>query len=154
MDSEKQRQHRHDDARLTESRNARSEQLTRDAYRVANQYRMASRRALEWIRTLKAQLVFRYEISDLFHFHNTHCICVGGVACLLLLHPRMSDTRNTTYPVDLRLSQPLTDGTGMLAPAAQLLQIWVQVCHIIALIDFGCFNWITKHLYTVGAHWE
>jgi len=39
---------------------------TRDAYRVTNQQRMATRRALEWIRMLKAQLVFRHEISDLF----------------------------------------------------------------------------------------
>ena len=39
---------------------------TRDAYRVANQQRMAARRVLEWIGTSKAQLVFRYEISDLF----------------------------------------------------------------------------------------
>ena len=37
---------------------------THGAYRVANQQRMAARRALEWIRT--ARLVFRYEISDLF----------------------------------------------------------------------------------------
>ena len=38
MDTEKQRQRRRDDARLTESGNARSEQLnTRGAYRVANQ---------------------------------------------------------------------------------------------------------------------
>ena len=39
---------------------------TRDAYRVAKQQRMAARRALEWIGMSKAQLVFRYEISDLF----------------------------------------------------------------------------------------
>ena len=39
---------------------------TRGAYRVANQQRMAARRALEWIGTSKAWLVFRYEISDLF----------------------------------------------------------------------------------------
>jgi len=36
------------------------------AYRVANQQRMAARRALEWIRMSKGRLVFRYEISDLF----------------------------------------------------------------------------------------
>jgi len=41
MDTEKQRQHRHDDARLAESRDA-------------NQQRMTARRALEWIGTLKA----------------------------------------------------------------------------------------------------
>ena len=63
MDTEKQRQRRRDDARLTESRNARS---THDAYRVANQQRMAARRTPEWIRTSKAWLVFRYDISDLF----------------------------------------------------------------------------------------
>ena len=69
MDTEKkQRQRRRDDARLTESGNARSEQLrTRGAYRVANQQRMAAKRAPEWIRTLKSRLVFTYEISDLFH---------------------------------------------------------------------------------------
>ena len=39
---------------------------TRDAYRVAKQQRVTARRALEWIGTLKARLVFRYEISDLF----------------------------------------------------------------------------------------
>ena len=43
---------------------------TCEAYRVANQQRMATRRALEWIRTSKAQLVFKYEISDLCgHWH-------------------------------------------------------------------------------------
>jgi len=66
MDTEKQRQHRCDDVRLTESENARRKQLTCDAYRVTNQQRMASRRALEWIAMSKAQMVFRYEISDLF----------------------------------------------------------------------------------------
>ena len=64
MDTEKQGQRRRDDARLTESGNARSEQLsTRGAYRVAQ----ATEFGLpEWIRTSKARLVFRYEISDLF----------------------------------------------------------------------------------------
>ena len=42
MDTEKQRQCRRDDARLTESGNARREQLnTRGAYRVANQQSLA-----------------------------------------------------------------------------------------------------------------
>ena len=42
MDTMKQRQHRRDNARLTESGNARSEQLnTRGAYRVANQPSLA-----------------------------------------------------------------------------------------------------------------
>ena len=68
MDAEKQRQHRRDDARLIESGNARSEQLLScGAYRVADQQRMAARRALEWIGASEARLVFRYEISDLFN---------------------------------------------------------------------------------------
>jgi len=45
MDTEKQRQRRHNGTRLTESGNVRSEQLLR----VANQQTMAARRALEWI---------------------------------------------------------------------------------------------------------
>jgi len=53
--------------RLTESRNARSKQVTSDAYRAANRLRMAARRALEWIGMFrKAWLVFRYEVCDLF----------------------------------------------------------------------------------------
>ena len=49
MDTENQRQRRHDDARLTESGNTRREQLllVPSAYRVANQQRMAALRALE-----------------------------------------------------------------------------------------------------------
>jgi len=49
-------------ATVTESGNARSEQLnTRGTYRVANQPEFD---LPEWIRTSKARLVFRYEISD------------------------------------------------------------------------------------------
>ena len=62
MDSEKQRQRRCDVVRLTKSLKCAA---TRGAYRVTNQQRMAARRALEWIRALKALLYFRYEISDL-----------------------------------------------------------------------------------------
>ena len=61
MDTEKQRQRRHDDARLIESGNARSEQLL-----LVPTESLTSRVWLEWIRTSKARLVFRYEISDLF----------------------------------------------------------------------------------------
>ena len=60
MDTEKQRQRRHDDARLTERGNARSEQLL-----VVPTESLTNRVWLEWIRTLKARLVFRYAISDL-----------------------------------------------------------------------------------------
>jgi len=61
MDTEKQRQCRRDDARLTESGNASSEQLL-----MVPTESLTNRVWLEWIRTSKARLVFRYEISDLF----------------------------------------------------------------------------------------
>ena len=49
MDTKKQRQSRCDDVRLTESGNAKSEQIaTCDACRAANRLRMAARGALEW----------------------------------------------------------------------------------------------------------
>ena len=60
MDTEKQRQRRRDDARLTESGNARSKQLL-----VVPTESLTNRVWLEWIRTSKTRLVFRYEISDL-----------------------------------------------------------------------------------------
>jgi len=59
MDTEKQRQSIYDDVRLTKSGNARSEQLPVMPSRIANQQRIAATRALEWIGTLKARLVFR-----------------------------------------------------------------------------------------------
>jgi len=46
MDTEKLRQCRHNDAKLTETEMP----ATRDAYRVTNQQTMAARRALEWIK--------------------------------------------------------------------------------------------------------
>ena len=78
MDTEKQRQRRGDDVRLTESGNAGwNRAATCGAYRVADQQRMAARRALEWIKTSEARLVFRYEISDLLtKFIEMACSCV------------------------------------------------------------------------------
>ena len=60
MDTEKQRQRRRDDARLTESRNARSEQLL-----VVHTESLTNR---EWLpgELLSGLELFRYEISDLF----------------------------------------------------------------------------------------
>ena len=61
MDTEKQRQRRRDDVRLTEGGNARSEQLnTRSAYRVANQQSLAclsgsERRRPGWFLDMKYQ---------------------------------------------------------------------------------------------------
>ena len=76
MDTEKQRQRRRDDARLTESGNSRSEQLnTFGAYRVANQQTLtclsgSERRRPGWF--------FRYEISDLFHESSVKIFTVQG----------------------------------------------------------------------------
>ena len=66
MDTEKQRQRRRDDARLTESGNARSKQLnTRGAYRVASQQRLACLNGSEcrrpgWFLDMKYQTCFKY----------------------------------------------------------------------------------------------
>jgi len=50
MDTEKQRQHRRDSGRLTESGNVGSDSsYTHGAYRIANQQTTAARRSLEWI---------------------------------------------------------------------------------------------------------
>ena len=46
---------------------------TSGAYRVTNQWRIAARRALEWIETSKDRLVFRYEISDLYGCFQQRC---------------------------------------------------------------------------------
>ena len=67
MDTEKQRQRRRNNTRLTKSGNARSEQ---HAYRVANQQRMTARRAHEWIGASKGRAGFRYEMSDLLPNKN------------------------------------------------------------------------------------
>jgi len=56
MDTEKQRKHRRNDARLIESGNARSKQLLM----------VTEKGCQERFGALKARLVFRYEISDLF----------------------------------------------------------------------------------------
>jgi len=69
MDTEKQRQRRHDDARLTESGNARSKQLnTHGAYRVANQQSLAclsgsERRRPGWFLDMKYQTCFFKEVA-------------------------------------------------------------------------------------------
>ena len=61
MDTEKQRQHRRNRRKADQDRKCQKQAATRGAYRVTNQQRMAARRALEWIGTLKAQLVIRCE---------------------------------------------------------------------------------------------
>jgi len=76
MDTEKQRQRRRDDARLTESGNARSEQLsTRGAYSVANEQSLAclsgsERRRPGWFFDMNIRLVLKYHAlrNNVFHY--------------------------------------------------------------------------------------
>ena len=85
MDTEKLRQSRRNDTRLTERRKCQKWAATHYSYRIANQQRMAARRALEWIRTSQAWLVFRYEISYLFSLlHSFSCIQDMPPFCVLL----------------------------------------------------------------------
>ena len=74
MDTEKQRQRIRDDTRLTESGDTRSGQLL-----VVPTESLTNRVWLEWIRTSKAWLVFRYETSDLLFtvMHGTTGIHVN-----------------------------------------------------------------------------
>jgi len=71
MDTEKQRQCRRDDARLTESGNARSEQLnTRGAYRVTNQQSLACLSGSEcrrpgWFLDMKYQTCYMAYSSEI-----------------------------------------------------------------------------------------
>ena len=77
MDTEKQRQRRRDDMRLTESGNTSSEQLL-----VVPTESLTNRVWLEWIRMSKAQLFFRYEISLVLE-----CITFFDVVIYLALSP-------------------------------------------------------------------
>ena len=98
MDTEKQRQRRLDDTRLTESGNARSEQLnTRGAYRVANQQSLAclsgsERRRPGWFLDMKyqtcscvAHFLFWWEGSiQMGYFSHQSDIPLLLLACSLL----------------------------------------------------------------------
>ena len=78
MDTEKQRQCRCDDVRLTESGNPRSEQLnTCGAYRVTNQQSLAylsgsERRRPSWFLDMKYQTCF-WKIADLYEEEQPFC---------------------------------------------------------------------------------
>ena len=102
--TEKQRQRIRDDARLTESRNARSEQLL-----VVPTVSLTNRVWLEWIRTSKDRLFFRYEISDLFfavplflhlvHVHFLYLYLLYSCVCAYVMFLRMgrSIVNHTLY---------------------------------------------------------
>ena len=78
------RRHKADPERKCQKRAA-----THDAYSVAKSTEIAARRALEWIATLKAPLVFRYEISDLSlqQPHSPHHVVPMQLTFLLLCMP-------------------------------------------------------------------
>ena len=110
MDTEKQRQRRRDDTRLTESRNARSEQLnTRGAYRVANQQSLACLSGSErprpgWFLDMKYQTCHMYvtllsmcssvvdhtpnvDISVMHKFRSEHLLVIAVVLQVATLPP-------------------------------------------------------------------
>ena len=85
MDTEKLRQSRHNDVRLTERWKCQKRAATHYCYRIANQQRKGSWRALEWTRTSLVWLVFRYEVSYLFSLlHSFSCIQDMPPLCVLL----------------------------------------------------------------------
>ena len=59
---------------------------------------MAARRALEWIRTSKASLVFRYETLDLFFFAGGYIsfgVCMSDIILELLLLQEGLQSKNS-----------------------------------------------------------
>jgi len=102
MDTEKQRQCRHNDTRLTESRNARSEQLL-VMPTVTNQQRMAARRALEWIE--------RRRPSWFLDMKYQTCLILSRNVCFFSFLDVVTRTQQMLYLGDdsgLRTSQLLT----------------------------------------------
>ena len=87
-DTAKQRQHRRDNARLTKSGNARSEQMPEVSSYLwclqshTNRLRMATRGALEWVGMFKGPTGFGYELSDLFCMQQ-----IQGLIVVSLLWP-------------------------------------------------------------------
>ena len=111
MDTEKQRQRRRNNERLTKSGNARSKQLLEMPTLL---WRIAASRSLEWIGTSKTQLVFRYEISDLFsrpcHKRKTNLVWRCNTLCPFLLCPHFRDATSNGLPTTFM------DPFGMFGP--------------------------------------
>ena len=96
---------------------------TCDAYRVANQQRMAARRALEWIGMSKAWLVFRYEISEFFLQLNTWlpngCATIVMCARISWCPERWLGWNWPPWPMTMALVQPIFT-TGQNSDVVQL----------------------------------
>ena len=88
MDTEKQRQHRCNDMRLTKCQKWAA---THDAYRVTNQQRMTARRALEWILDMKYQTSLPCILAD------------PGHPAVWLLHMPLSMQTSLAIPLVLSL---------------------------------------------------
>ena len=88
MDTEKQRQRRRNDARLTESGNTRIEQLnTRGAYRVTNQQSLAclsgsERQRPGWFLDMKYQTCFYLHVEDQMRIAKAD-LCLGLIQVTL-----------------------------------------------------------------------
>jgi len=120
---------------------------THDAYKVTNQQRMAARRALEWIRASKAQLVFRDEISDLFN-HFFYCACANAF-------PAPSVLQATSWVKTASFSCWLLNPG--LRPKAQHLHLWFisKVVSNWFMCSFLCMAvcFVTKCAYDCSATW-
>jgi len=86
MDTEKQRQHRRDDARLIESGNARSEQLnTRGAYRVTKQQSLACLSGSDVMKNSVYRSVLCHQWSARNVCVLFACDCQGRMCCKSVL---------------------------------------------------------------------
>ena len=151
MDTEKQRQRRRDDARLTESGNVRSEQLSsRDAYRVANQQSLACLSGSEhrrpgwfliWnirlVSMLFADLLFLHLVTLWMFFILVYVTFFSSSRCMLELkfaiyYRAASLPSQASYAVLAEESQALISSNTPRTPAVFLIQ---QSC---VIITFRC----------------
>ena len=99
MDTEKQRQCRCDDTRLTKSRNARSEQLLVELTESLTNW--------EWLpgeldQNMEGPAGFRYEISDLQTSQLTILVCSESLRYLIHTKFRCSSTVTSSYYINKR----------------------------------------------------
>ena len=105
MDTKKQRQHRHDNARLTESRNGRSEQLlvvptellTNREWLAGKLFSGSERQRPGWNIGINIRLVSLYTTTAHKHTHGAH------LHAITITHPH---TITTTHPHTITITRP------------------------------------------------
>jgi len=129
MDTEKQRQRRRDDVRLTENGNARSKQLnTRGAYRVANQQSLAwlsgsERRRPGWFLDMK------YQTCSIKTYTSTSVRC--SIAQILFpYHEDLGMKLTYNHPYTLLEGYSQSRQTPVESPQSPCLTSWRCVCEI------------------------